>query len=61
MNLVSISCGGLGDWGFGRLRDRNAPLHVVFGVFATAAIASVVLVLLIRPRHDLAVREQLLR
>ena len=22
MNLVSISCGGLADWGFGVLRDR---------------------------------------
>ncbi len=49
MNLVSISCGGLADWGFGALRDRSVPLNVIFGVFAGAAIVSVVLVLLIRP------------
>ncbi|MHB0954900.1 MAG: MFS transporter [Pirellulaceae bacterium] len=54
MNLVSISCGGLADWGFGELRDRNLPLNVIFGVFASAAILSVVLVLLIKPRKDLS-------
>lgn len=52
MNLVSISCGGLADWGFGTLRDRQVPLNVIFGVFASAAILSVVLVLLIRPRPE---------
>jgi len=52
MNLVSISCGGLADWGFGTLRDRHVPLNVIFGVFAGAAILSVVLVLLIRPRAE---------
>jgi MFS transporter, Spinster family, sphingosine-1-phosphate transporter len=50
MNFVSISCGGLADWGFGVLRDREVPLNVIFGVFASAAIVSIVLVLLIRPR-----------
>ena len=50
MNLVSISCGGLADWGFGILRDRKVPLNLTFSVFATAAIISIVLVLLIRPR-----------
>jgi MFS family permease len=50
MNFVSISCGGLADWGFGVLRDRNVPLHIIFSVFASAAMMSVVLVLLIRPR-----------
>lgn len=50
MNLVSISCGGLADWGFGIMRDRQVPLVGIFGVFATAAIVSIVLVLLIRPR-----------
>jgi hypothetical protein len=50
MNFVSISCGGLADWGFGILRDRNVPLNVIFSVFAAAAVASVVIVLLIRPR-----------
>jgi MFS family permease len=53
MNLVSISCGGLADWGFGALRDRQVPLHLIFGIFASAALASIVLVLLIRPRTNL--------
>ncbi len=57
MNLVSISCGGLADWGFGALRDRQVPLNVIFGVFAGAAILSVVLVLLIRPKRELIVQE----
>ena len=51
MNFVSISCGGLADWGFGALRDRQVPLFGIFSVFASAAIVSVVLVLLIRPRY----------
>jgi MFS family permease len=51
MNLVSISCGGFADWGFGILRDRHVPLVGIFGVFASAAVVSVVLVLLIRPRY----------
>ena len=50
MNLVSISCGGLADWGFGILRDRQVPLFGIFGIFASAAVVSIVLVLLIRPR-----------
>ncbi len=50
MNFVSISCGGLADWGFGILRDRQVPLMGIFGIFASAAVISVVLVLLIRPR-----------
>ena len=58
MNFVSISCGGLADWGFGILRDRDVPLNVIFGIFASAAIVSVVLVLLIRPRPELAALEQ---
>ncbi len=58
MNLVSISCGGLADWGFGALRDRAVPLNVIFGVFASAAVVSIVLVLLIRPRADLVTRER---
>lgn len=52
MNLVSISCGGFADWGFGHLRDEQVPLGVIFGTFAAAAALSVVLVLLIRPRTD---------
>lgn len=52
MNLVSISCGGFADWGFGLLRDRHVPLFGIFSVFASAAIISIVLVLLIRPRYS---------
>ena len=51
MNLVSISCGGLADWGFGALRDRQVPLAAIFGVFASIALLSVALVLLIKPRR----------
>ena len=51
MNFVSISCGGLADWGFGIMRDRHVPLNAIFGVFAAACLVSVVLVLLIRPRE----------
>lgn len=50
MNLVSISCGGFADWGFGVLRDRAVPLNLIFGVFAGTAILSAGLVFLIRPR-----------
>jgi len=52
MNLVSISCGGAADWGFGRLRDLHIPLLAIFGIFACVAAASVVLVLLIRPKYN---------
>ncbi len=51
MNLVSISCGGVADWGFGLLRDRGVPLLAIFGIFAAVTAASIVLVLLIRPRY----------
>jgi len=50
MNLVSISCGGFADWGFGALRDAKVPLNLIFGAFAGLALLSIVLVLLIRPR-----------
>ena len=50
MNLVSISCGGFADWGFGALRDLHVPLQLTFGIFAGVAAVSAVLVLLIRPR-----------
>ncbi len=50
MNLVSISCGGFGDWGFGALRDHGVPLNVIFGAFAGLALLSVFIVLMIRPR-----------
>jgi MFS family permease len=54
MNMVSISCGGLADWGFGTLRDRHVPLSVIFSLFASTAILSIVLVLLIRPRKEIS-------
>jgi sugar phosphate permease len=52
MNFVSISCGGLADWGFGVLRDRHVPLNLIFGAFAATALVSVLLVLLIKPRPE---------
>jgi MFS transporter, Spinster family, sphingosine-1-phosphate transporter len=51
MNFVSISCGGIGDWAFGALRDRHVPLNIIFGAFAGVALLSVFIVLLIRPRE----------
>lgn len=53
MNLVSISCGGLADWGFGIMRDAGVPLNVIFGAFSGTAVVSIVLVLLIRPKPGL--------
>ena len=53
MNLVSISAGGLADWGFGIMQDRGMSLGLIFGVFASLAVASIFLVLAIRPsRHE---------
>jgi hypothetical protein len=52
MNLVSISCGGVADWGFGRMRDAQVPLNVIFTAFAAIAVLAVVLMLCIRPRPD---------
>jgi MFS transporter, Spinster family, sphingosine-1-phosphate transporter len=54
MNLVSIACGGLADWGFGAMRDRQVPLDMILGIFASAAALSVLLVLFIRPRPNLS-------
>lgn len=51
MNMVSICFGGFADRGFGALRDRQVPLNLIFGVFASACVVSVILVLLIRPRE----------
>ena len=52
MNMVSISCGGFGDWAFGALRDRHVSLNLIFGVFAGVALLSVLIVLLIKPAED---------
>jgi len=54
MNLVSISCGGLADWGFGTLRDANVPLSLIFGIFSGVAVLSIGLVLLIKPKDELS-------
>jgi len=53
MNFVSISCGGIADWGFGKLRDEHVGLSTIFGVAAIVALLSIVLVLLIRPKQEL--------
>ncbi|MCU0712684.1 MAG: MFS transporter [Pirellula sp.] len=58
MNFVSISAGGVADWGFGVMRDKNIPLHVIFSGFAMLAIISVLLVLLIRPNAEITRAEQ---
>jgi MFS family permease len=52
MNMVSISCGGFGDWAFGYLRDRDVPLNLIFGAFAGVALLSVIIVLQIRPKEQ---------
>lgn len=52
MNLVSISCGGLGDWGFGLLRDQGVSLTTIFGCFTGVALLSLLVVLLIRPTEN---------
>ena len=50
MNMISITCGGFADWGFGAMLQHKIPLNVIFGVFASACVISVIIVLLIRPR-----------
>lgn len=57
MNFVSISCGGLADWGFGVLRDQQVRLSVIFGIFSAVALFSLVLVLLIQPSKQLSVQD----
>lgn len=54
MNLVSIGCGGFGDWVFGWLRDRHVSLPVIFGTFAGIALISIFVVLVIRPSEPAA-------
>lgn len=54
MNLVSISCGGFGDWAFGALRDRHVPLNLIFGTFAGLALLSIFIVLCIKPREEVS-------
>ncbi|WP_406696271.1 MFS transporter [Singulisphaera sp. Ch08] len=57
MNLVSISCGGFADWGFGLLRDQHVSLATIFGIFAGIALISVLIVLMIHPRPELAPKD----
>ncbi|AGA26441.1 MFS transporter [Singulisphaera acidiphila] len=57
MNLVSISCGGFADWGFGRLRDQHVSIAAIFGIFAGIALISVAIVLMIHPRPELAPKD----
>lgn len=52
MNMVSISCGGFADWGFGAMRDQGIPLNAIFGAFASVCVLSAVLVLLIKPKAE---------
>jgi MFS transporter, Spinster family, sphingosine-1-phosphate transporter len=56
MNLVSIGVGGFADVGFGVLRDLRVPLFGIFSIFASTALLSIGLVLLIRPRGDAGAR-----
>ena len=50
MNFVSMMCGGVADWGFGAMTDRGVLLNMIFGVFALVCVASLVIVLMIRPK-----------
>ncbi len=54
MNFASISIGGLADKQFGRLKDSGVPLNITFGIFASAAIISIFLVLSIKPKAELS-------
>ncbi len=53
MNLVSISCGGFADWGFGAMRDLGVPINLIFTVFASVCVLSALIVLLIKPNRKL--------
>jgi MFS family permease len=50
MNFVSMTSGGVADWGFGVMSDRHVPLNLIFGVFALVCVVSLVIVLMIRPK-----------
>ena len=53
MNFVSMTFGGVADWGFGAMTDQGVALNVIFTVFAGICVLSAGLVLLIRPRENL--------
>jgi MFS transporter, Spinster family, sphingosine-1-phosphate transporter len=50
MNMVSMTFGGLGDKGYGVLRDRGVAIDAIFGAFAGVALLSIAIVLLIKPK-----------
>ncbi|MBE2286642.1 MAG: MFS transporter [Prosthecobacter sp.] len=50
MNFVSMTSGGVADWGFGVMSDRHVPLNLIFGVFALVCVVSLIIVLMIRPK-----------
>ena len=52
MNLVSMTSGGIADWGYGTLTDRKVPMNVTFGFFACFCILSVALVLMIQTKEQ---------
>lgn len=59
MNFVSISGGGIADYTFGLLRDREIPLNGIFALYALFAAISVVLMLCIRPRESSIIENNL--
>ena len=54
MNFISISFGGLADYGFGWLRDQKVSHGVIFAGFSAAVVIALVCMLSIRPRPPLA-------
>ncbi len=50
MNFVSMMGGGLADWGFGAMNRLGVPHNISFSVFACVCVASIFIVLKIRPR-----------
>jgi MFS family permease len=50
MNFVSMMSGGMADWAFGVMTDKNVPLDIIFGTFACFALVSIALVLKIKPQ-----------
>ena len=47
MHLVSISCGGLAEWSFGKLPDQDASESLIFATFSALALVAGLLVLCI--------------
>ena len=57
MNLVSISCGGLAEWSFGKLPDQDASESLIFATFSALALVAGLLVLCIRPRSPVKLEQ----